>query len=67
MRIRTLVDIRQPLKKGKKVNTPGSDWIVYSFKYEKLPSFCFICGLIGHIDRHCDMFFQLPKDEIVRG
>lgn len=46
MRIRVSVDIRHPLKKGKKVKKPESDWIFFSFKYERLPSFCFICVII---------------------
>nr|GMD65554.1 ase inhibitor I13, potato inhibitor I [Ipomoea batatas] len=28
------------------------------FKYERLPTFCFICGLIGHNDRSCDELFE---------
>ena len=65
LRVRSMVDIRNPLKKSKKVKKPGSDWITCSFQYEKLSSFCFICGLIGHIDRHCEKFFQTPEEEIV--
>lgn len=41
MCIRVSVDIRQSLKKGKKVKKSGSDWIVCSFKNERLSSFCF--------------------------
>lgn len=66
MRIRVRLDVRQPLKKGKKVKKSGCDWIMCSFRYEKLPSFCFICGLIGHIDRQCELRFQLSEEEIVR-
>lgn len=61
MRIRTQVDIRQPLQKGKKVRKLGGEWIVYSFKYVKLPTFCFLCGLIGHIEKHCDKIFSRQR------
>lgn len=64
MRIRVRIDVRLPLKKGKKVKKPGSDWSVCCFRYEKLPTFCFICGLIGHIDRQCEVRFRVPENEI---
>lgn len=67
MRIRTLVDVQLPLKRSKKVKRPGSDWITCSFKYEKLPSFCFLCGLIRHIDHNCEKYYQSNEDELVRG
>lgn len=60
MRIITLADVRVPLKKGKKVRKLGSDWVACSFKCEKLPSFSFICGLLGHIDQHCEEYYHLP-------
>ena len=45
---------------------PGSDWFTTNFKYERLPSFCFICGLIGHIDKLCEKVFLLLESEIFR-
>lgn len=66
LRIRVRLDVRQPLKKGNKVRKPESDWVMCNFKYKKLPTFCFICGLIGHIDRQCEMRFRISENEIVR-
>ncbi|CAH9091608.1 unnamed protein product [Cuscuta epithymum] len=31
-------------------------WV--GFKYEKLPSFCFVCGIIGHADRYCPLAYE---------
>ena len=32
--------------------SPGDRcWV--SFKYERLPTFCFSCGKIGHDEKHC--------------
>ena len=29
----------------------GKFWL--TFKYETLPNFCFLCGKMGHDDKHC--------------
>lgn len=34
-------------------------WI--HFKYERLPSFCFYCGKIGHADKFCEDMFDNPQ------
>ena len=54
LRIKVLIDIRKPLMRGitVKVGDPEREkWC--SFAYEFLPDFCYTCGLIGHIDKHC--------------
>ncbi|CAH9119195.1 unnamed protein product [Cuscuta epithymum] len=57
LRIRVCLDVRQPLKKGTTLTQDGvKHWV--DFKYEKLPSFCFICGIIGHSDKFCPMKYE---------
>lgn len=55
MRVRVNVQIDKPLRRGGYVkNTEGERfWI--TFKYERLPTFCFICGRMGHDDKHCEV------------
>lgn len=36
------------------------------FKYEKLPNFCFLCGIIGHTERYCHRMFEGATDETER-
>ena len=36
------------------------------FKYEKLPNYCFICGVMGHVNRTCDIRFEHPDGEVLR-
>jgi len=52
LRIRVNVDITKPLEKGRPFLIKGkSIWV--SFKYEKLPLFCYHCGRIYHADKTC--------------
>ncbi|KAJ1406666.1 Zinc finger, CCHC-type [Sesbania bispinosa] len=55
--IRTLVEIDslKPLLPGITVGSKkdGLSWV--DFKYERLPQFCYKCGLIGHEEDHCSI------------
>ena len=37
-----------------------------NFKYEVIPTFCFICGMIGHGEKYCDRIFEMPLENIVK-
>ncbi|CAN1786023.1 hypothetical protein LINPERHAP1_LOCUS17090 [Linum perenne] len=66
MRVRVRLDIRKPLKREKKIRVEGGESFTCAFRYERLPNFCYICGKLGHIDRYCEVIFQVPEDQIVR-
>lgn len=52
LRVKTLVDITKPLIRRSLINIPSRQiWI--SFKYERLPNFCFKCGTIKHSTNGC--------------
>ncbi|CAH9086813.1 unnamed protein product [Cuscuta epithymum] len=54
LRVRVKMDIRRPLKKGSTLTKGGEGhWV--DFKYEKLPNFCFICGIMGHSEKFCPL------------
>lgn len=36
------------------------------FRYEDLPTFSFICDLLGHSERFCNRLFTVPKDQITK-
>ncbi|KAM6600853.1 hypothetical protein CsatA_020462 [Cannabis sativa] len=49
-----------------KLKKTGGEWFYANFKYEFAPTFCFICGLIGHSENFCPKLFDTPEDEIVK-
>ncbi|XP_075663402.1 uncharacterized protein At4g02000-like [Castanea sativa] len=53
LRIRVDIPIDKPLRRGANiVNSEGGKcWV--TFKYERLPNFYFICGVLGHDEKHC--------------
>ena len=61
MRIRVDLPINKPLQRGRNIVNPngGKYWV--TFKYERLPSFCFQCGILGHDEKNCPGFSSNPK------
>jgi hypothetical protein len=52
LKVKIRVDLKKPLARGRMLHMPGrSLWI--AFKYEKLPNFCYRCGLILHGQTGC--------------
>lgn len=57
-RVRILIDISEPLRRGIKVaieNSLNGSWI--KMRYERLPDFCFCFGIIGHVAKDCNHAF----------
>ena len=50
-RIKTDIDVAQPLLLGVFLPRPNLDDLWVSLKYEKLSIICYTCGLIGHDER----------------
>jgi 14-3-3 protein epsilon len=66
MRIRVLIDVRKPLKRQKKIKKQGAESIMVQFKYERLGTFCYVCGILGHSDLKCPKLFDATDAEIRR-
>lgn len=66
LRVRVTIDVNKPLKRKMKIRSAGGEWFWISFKYENVPIFCFICGVMGHSNKFCSSLFVIPKSEIVK-
>jgi 14-3-3 protein epsilon len=66
MRIRVKIDVRMPLKKDAKVMDMEGKWCTVKFKYEKLGTFCFVCGVMGHGENKCEVRFSMEQDDGTR-
>lgn len=53
LRTKVTINLTKPLKRGTIIRYNGKDLMVF-FKYERLPTFCFMCGRIGHQLSGCD-------------
>lgn len=61
MRIKVELHLDQPLMRGLKLVLDGGTERWVDFKYEKLPYFCYSCGLIGH--RYLACHKRLEEDQ----
>lgn len=59
-RIRVTLDINKPLKRRMKLKREGGSWSWVNFKYERLGNFCFVCGMLGHVERECSVVYANP-------
>ncbi|CAH9059444.1 unnamed protein product [Cuscuta epithymum] len=58
MRIRVCLDVEKSLKVGTTLRKGQGEGHWVDFKYEKLPIFCFSCGIIGHVGRFCPLVYE---------
>ena len=56
LRARVIISLKEPLPRGVSVfssRRQRKEW--YDVVYERLPFFCFSCGIIGHSEIDCPM------------
>uniref|UniRef100_A0A7N2MQT9 CCHC-type domain-containing protein n=1 Tax=Quercus lobata TaxID=97700 RepID=A0A7N2MQT9_QUELO len=53
MRVRVELEIDKPLRRGAYIVSSEEERLWLTFKYERLPTVCFICGKLGHDKKHC--------------
>ena len=53
LRVRVRIDVTKRLIQGKKTTIEGGEARWVQFKYERLPNFCYCCGLLSHALKDC--------------
>ena len=63
MRVRVKVDITKPLNRGRRIglSNGGEGWV--SFQYERLPNFCYWCGIPTHGEKDCEVWLKTSEAE----
>ena len=56
LRIRVRLDISKPLCRGRKARFEKGRETWVSFKYERLPNFCYWCGCVTHSEKDCSFW-----------
>lgn len=62
-RVCIFMDVKKPLRRVQRVSVKQGVSALIEYKYERLPTFCYGCGLIGHIERDCPM--RQVEDDMV--
>lgn len=66
VRIRIAMNIEKPLKRRMKLKKDANKWNWINFKYERVSSFCFVCGIIGHSESECNVVYANPEKTVER-
>ncbi|XP_031097099.1 uncharacterized protein At4g02000-like [Ipomoea triloba] len=66
LRVRARIDISKPLRRKMNVKPATGDPFYIDFKYEWLPTFCFLFGIIGHNENDCDILFESNAGKVER-
>ena len=53
LRVRVDIPLNKSLRRGGNILNLDGEKTWVNFKYERLPSFCYACGYLGHDEKHC--------------
>ena len=60
MRVKVDLQLDKPLRHGGKIANVEGEKFWVSFRYERIPTFCFHCSRLGHDDKHCQ---EIPNNQ----
>lgn len=58
VRVRVRMDVRKPLKRGSFLRKGDGSRKWVAFSYELMPLYCFLCGIVGHMEKRCPTRYQ---------
>ena len=58
IRVKVTIDVFQPLCRGRVIRLEDNEKVWVTFRYERLPNFCYWCGCLDHGDKECDLWIQ---------
>ncbi|XP_058752316.1 uncharacterized protein LOC131625473 [Vicia villosa] len=61
LRVKVTLNLKDPLKRGTIVKFKEKNLRVH-FKYERLPTFCFVCGRMGHQMKDCEALEEFTEE-----
>lgn len=64
VRVRVRMDVRNPLKRRRRLVAPDGTSFFARFAYEHFQVFCFLCGRLGHTDSFCDLLLHHKKESL---
>ncbi|KAH7843900.1 hypothetical protein Vadar_022074 [Vaccinium darrowii] len=64
VRVRVRICIDKPLKRGGNLVDGEGNKVWISYKYERLPIFCYYCGMLGHEERYCQSKWEKGNGEV---
>lgn len=56
IKVRVNIDIGQPLCQGRFVDMGDVEQLRISLQYERMPIFCYWCGLMNHDEKDCKLW-----------
>ncbi|KAJ1422489.1 Zinc finger, CCHC-type [Sesbania bispinosa] len=61
------IDLKKPLLPGVNAGSKNDGLFWVDFQYEKIPQFCYGCGIVGHDEDDCSERNDRSNDEKSRG
>lgn len=62
-RLKISMNVTKPLRRVQKIHNSKDNVVLIEIKYERLPTFCYACRIIGHVERDCTLVAEEDRME----